>query len=526
MTQRLCRSQLDRLPANARPGYDPREVGVGIVHLGVGAFHRAHQAVYTDAVLSKAGGDWGICAVAPRSAQTLTQLVPQDGLYSVLVRQPDGSGPSIQVMAPLVEVVGAREQPEQVVARLADPAVAVVSLTVTEKAYHLATGSGRIDLNDPAMQADLAADLLDGGDRPPSTVPGLLLAGLARRARTHSEPLTVLCCDNILDGGQVLAGIMHDLCDALGGGSAAGTSRRGGAPAGGSSALARGAGAALAAYLDQRVRFPSSMVDRITPAATEEDREEAARLLGVRDEATVAPEAFSEWVIEDNFAGPRPAWEQVGVTLPSSIGPWQVRKLRVLNAGHSLVAYLGRLLGYQMVAESVADPDVAEAFRLLITEDVAPSLPPVPGEDLDGYRDTVLARFANPAIGYRNEQVGSDGSQKLPQRLLGIVRDDLGLGHPPRWAALALAAWLRYLAGTDEHGRAIEVNDPLLDRLVPVARGVVENGRIRAEQLQALEVFGDDLAGDHRLTDLLTEWLQGFARHGVAATLAGAVRRG
>lgn len=492
MKQRLSRSRLDQLPADLRPAYDPSSVRPGIVHLGVGAFHRAHQAVYTDTALALAGGDWGICAVAPRSERTVAQLAPQDGLYSVLVRRPDGRDPSIRVMGALVEVLGARQRPDDVLARLVDPSVAVVSLTVTEKAYHLAAGTGRVDLNDAEIQADLAA----GDGSAPVTVPGLLLAGLRRRARTHGRPVTVLCCDNILDGGRVLAAVVRELGDQLPGGDPA-----------------------LATYLGESVSFPSSMVDRITPATTEADRAEAAGLLGVTDEATVAPEEFSEWVIEDNFAGPRPAWERAGVVIAPDIAPWQVRKLRVLNAGHSLVAYAGRLLGYEMVAQAVADPDVAAAFRRLVAEDVAPSLPPVPGEDLERYSETVLARFANPAIAYRNEQVGSDGSQKVPQRLLGIVRDDLAAGHDPRWAALAVAAWLRYLAGTDEQGRAIEVNDPLADRLVPLAREMVEGGPVTSDQLGALAVLGEDLAGEPRFAALLTEWLAAFAQHGVADTL-------
>ncbi|MFC9692448.1 mannitol dehydrogenase family protein [Kribbella sp. NPDC056951] len=396
----MNRLSLAHLPV--APAVDPRSLSVGVVHLGLGAFHRAHQAVITERAAALTGDTrWGISGVSQRSATVREQLAPQDGLYSVLER---GAGdPTVQVIGSIREVLTAPEGPEAVVARIADPAVSVVTLTVTEKGYRAKNGA--LDLDDPEIQADLTG-------RPPRTVVGQLAAALARR----NDPLTIVSCDNLVANGPFLRRLVAEYFEALG----------------------------KVPDVFEASRFPASMVDRIVPATTDADRDEAARLLGVRDEAVVVAEPFLQWIIEDDFAGPRPAWEQAGAVLTADVAPWEQAKLRILNATHSMLAYLGALRGYETIAEAVRDEELAALAHTLITEDVIPTLTPPDGLDLPSYGATVLERFANPALKHRTTQVAMDGSVKLPVRLLGTVEDRLTAGAEPTTLALAVAAWMVY----------------------------------------------------------------------------------
>ncbi|MFI5708455.1 mannitol dehydrogenase family protein [Kribbella sp. NPDC051620] len=427
MTARLS---LTTLPAGQRPIAEPDRIG--IVHLGLGAFHRAHQAVFTEqaAIITGETG-WGISGVSQRSATVREQLAPQDGLYSVLTRGP--GDPTVRVMGSIREVLTAPEDPGAVVARIADPAVSVVTLTVTEKGYRAAVQGG-LDLTDPEIQADLAG-------RAPRTVVGQLAAGLVRRGESGAGPLTVLSCDNLVANGPFLRRLMEDYVRAL----------------------------PEAKNLIEQLeiaRFPASMVDRIVPATTDADREEAAGLLGVRDEAVVVAEPFLQWVIEDDFAGARPAWDKAGAILTGDVAPWEQAKLRMLNATHSMLAYLGALRGYETIAEAVRDEQLAGLANELMTADVIPTLTPPEGLDLTAYGQSVLERFANPALKHRTAQVAMDGSVKLPVRLLGTIRDRLAANAEPRLAALAVAAWMVYVAGgVDANGNPLKLDDPQAARL-------------------------------------------------------------
>ncbi len=475
MTERLS---LQSVPAGLKPKVDPRELTVGIVHLGLGAFHRAHQAVFTEQAAALTGDTrWGISGVSQRSASVRDQLAPQDGLYSVLTRGLDS--PSLQVIGSIREVLTAPEDPDAVVTRIADPGVAVVTLTVTEKGYRAVAGGG-LDLTDPEIQADLAG-------RPPRTVVGQLAAGLVRRAETGAGPLTILSCDNLVANGPFLRRLMDDYAAALG----------------------KGGGKHADLLVEQlaTARFPASMVDRIVPATTEADREEAARLLGVRDEALVVAEPFLQWVIEDDFAGARPAWEQAGAVLTDDVAPWEQAKLRMLNATHSMLAYLGGLRGYETIAEAVRDPELAELAGELLAYDVVPTLTPPEGLDLTAYGTSVLERFANPALKHRTAQVAMDGSVKLPVRLLGTVRDRLAAGAGPRFASLAVAGWMVYVAtGKDANGRELTLDDPQAARL---REAVAKAGRGAAGLVDALlsvdTVFDEELATDQTFRSLLIE---------------------
>jgi fructuronate reductase len=468
------------LQSQVSTAVDPRELTVGIVHLGLGAFHRAHQAVYTELAAAATGStSWGISGVSQRSTTVRDQLAPQDCLYSVLER---GAGdPVATAIGSIREVLVAPEDPSSVVARIADPAVSVVTLTVTEKGYRFAPGGG-LNLDDEGIKADLA-----GGE--PRTVVGQLAAGLARRAATGAGPLTLLSCDNLVGNGEVLRRLVHDFAAAL---------------------------PSAPDLVEQLAvaRFPSSMVDRIVPATTEADRAEAARLLGWRDEAVVVAEPFSQWVIEDDFAAAGPAWDQAGAVLTDDVAPWEQAKLRMLNATHSTLAYLGALRGYDTIAEAVRDEELAGLARDLMAQDVVPTLTPPAGLDLTAYGESVLERFANPALKHRTVQIAMDGSAKLPVRFLGTVRDRLAAGAEPRLASLGVAAWMVYVGtGRDATGRDLPLDDPLSDLLRKAVAEAETGPAGLVDALLAVEqVFGRDLRDEPVFRALLVEHVSALLR--------------
>lgn len=431
-----------RLCLTTRPVDVPSSVGV--VHLGIGAFHRAHQAVYTE----DAGDGWGICGITQRSAVVADLLTPQDGLYGVLVRGPGGT--EARVIGAVREVLTG----EHTVARLTDPAVQVVSLTVTEKGYRHDPATGRLRFDDPELALDLAG-------RPPRTVVGRLVSGLSRR----EAPVTVLCCDNLTANGATLRGLVLSYAERAG------------------------------IRLGCDVRFPSTMVDRIVPATTPADLDEAARLLGVRDEAAVVTEPFTQWVIEDSFAAGRPAWERAGAILTTDVAPYETMKLRLLNGAHSMLAYLGTGYVFDAVGE------YGDVVRRYMDEDAGPTLAVPPGFDLAAYKESLLERFANPALRHRVAQIAMDGSQKLPPRLLGVVRDRLAAGAEPRWAALGVAAWMRHVK------TARELEDPLAATLRTAVADAGTPAAIVDALLAVTEVFGPDLRESGVFRSLLVEHL-------------------
>ncbi len=435
-----------RLSLTTRPMDVPSSVG--LVHLGIGAFHRAHQAVYTE----DAGDGWGICGITQRSAAVAELLTPQDGLYGVLVRGPGGA--SARVVGAVREVLTG----EDTVARLSDPEVRVVSLTVTEKGYRRDPATGRLRFDDPEIALDLAG-------RPPRTVIGRLVAGLVRR----DAPVTVLCCDNLTANGEALRGLVRSYAERAG------------------------------VEIPCDVTFPSSMVDRIVPATTPEDLDEASRLLGVRDEAAVVTEPFTQWVIEDAFAAGRPAWERAGAILTSDVAPYETMKLRLLNGAHSMLAYLGT--GY--VSDAIGE--FGDVVRRYMDEDAGPTLAVPSGFDLEAYKTSLLERFANPALKHRVAQIAMDGSQKLPPRLLGVVRDRLAAGAEPRWAALGVAAWMRHVR------TARELDDPLAATLHATVAHADTPAAIVDALLSVTEIFGPDLRESSAFRSLLIEHLTGSA---------------
>jgi fructuronate reductase len=484
-------STVDTIAAEARPRIAPGEASAGILHLGLGAFHRAHQAVYTEDAIAAAGGDWGIVGVAPRSRDVLDRLAAQDRLYSVLSVRSGEVCP--RVLAVHSDLMHAASDPLAVVHRLADPGIRVVTLTVTEKAYRLdpVTGVARID-------AELRADLVT--DRPPKTLPGLLVRGLLARAADSGAPLAVVSCDNLPSNGQRLRDLVQSALREVPG--AAGDRAR--------------------EWLTATVTFPGTTVDRIVPASTAQTVDLARRCLGVTDLVPVVAEPFSQWVVEDDFPAGRPAWEKAGAVLTDDARPWERLKLRMLNGLHSALAYLGALAGADTIDRVLQLPGIDGFLDGLITADIAPTLVPPPGESAERYGRTVLSRFANPDLGHRTLQVAMDGSQKLPQRLLGTVADRRAAGVLPAWAALVLAAWIRFVGGHADDGRPLPLDDPLAPTLRAAVSAAGDSPTAQVEALFGVAaVFPPALAGDEELKSLVAEWLGVLARGGVRGALAG-----
>lgn len=490
---RLNLATVERLPAAiARPRYRVESVPIGIVHLGIGAFHRAHQAIATDDVLGTEGGDWGICGVSLRSPDVRDRLVPQNGLYTAIERSPAGA--RRRVVGSVREVLSLGDQRTEVLERLASPAVAVATLTVTEKGYCHRPSTGALDFAHPAIVHDLAHP-----EAPVSTV-GVLVRALERRRASNGAPMTIVCCDNLPGNGALVAALVCELAAARNG--------------------------ALATWIAREIAFPSTMVDRIVPAATAADLAENDAALGCEDDAPVVHEPFMQWVIEDHFAGRRPAWERVGATLAADVAPWETMKLRMLNGTHSALAYLGFLAGHTYIHEVIAEPDFAAWARRFMEREVTPTLVVPQGADLGRYRETLVARFANPALGHRAWQIAMDGSQKLPQRLLATVRANLEQGRDVGLAALAVAGWMRYVRGDDEEGRPIDVSDPLAPRFAAIASRCGSDPAAYARALLALtEVFGDDLGEEPRFTSAVVHSLEVICREGAARAVAQALHR-
>lgn len=486
---RLGLGSLESLPPASAPRVDPRSLGVGIVHLGIGAFHRAHQAVCTEDAIAAGGGEWGICGVTQRSRAVVDQLGPQDGLYTLIVR--DGAAERLRVVGSVREVRWAQADAEGLLERIAAPATRVVTLTVSEKGYHHDPATNRLRSDSP----EIAADLADGGTR---TVLGQLVAGLDRRRHAHGAPVSIVCCDNLPHNGTVLAGLVREFA-------------------------ARRGDERLLGWLAESVRFPATMVDRITPATTGADRAGVAEALGVRDEGAVVTEPFSQWVIEDDFAAERPAWELGGATLTADVRPYEHIKLRMLNGSHSTLAYLGILAGHQFAADAAApDRPLAALLRRLMMTEVAPTLAVPAGFDLAAYAEDVLRRFANPALRHRLAQICMDGSQKLPQRLLGTIRDRRRAGTEPVIATLGVAAWMRFVsARRSDGGRGLVVEDPLADEIADRLAGREAPEQVVDALLALRQVFDEELAGDAVLRDLLVEHLRRLAGDGAEATVRG-----
>jgi fructuronate reductase len=487
----LSHDSLSSLPPDVEvPGYDPDRVPVGIVHLGIGAFHRAHQAVYTDDALAEDDAAWGICGVSLRTADVRDRMIPQDGLYTVVKKAPERV--RYRVIGSVREVLFRGDQLEAILARMAAPATRIVSLTITEKGYCHDPASGRLNFAHPDIVHDLAQP-----EDPVSAV-GLAALALDRRRASGAGPVTVLCCDNLPHNGRLIESIVDE--------------------------YARERDPALAGWITANVTFPSTMVDRIVPATTETDLADVNRALGMLDAAPVVCEPFRQWVIAGEFVRGRPAWERAGAQFVADVAPFEAMKLRLLNASHSMFAYLGFLAGHETIWQVAAQPEFVTLMRALM-EEVTPTLALPAGVDLAAYKAALVERFANPALPHRTQQIAMDGSQKLPQRLLDTVRDNLAARRRIDCAALAVAGWMRYVSGVDEAGREIRVADPLAADFARVAaahRG--DPAALARGLLRLAAVFGTDLPADPRFVEPVTGWLVALFADGAARTVARAAQ--
>lgn len=488
---RLSLSTLDRLPRDVRrPAYDLAAVTVGVVHLGVGAFHRAHQAVYLDDCLARGATGWAVCGASLRSPDTSEALDPQDGLYAVAVRS--GAGDDLRVVGSLRRLLVAPRDPQALLAAMTDPKVRIVTLTVTEKGYCHDPATGTLDERHPDIVADLA------NPSAPRSAPGYLVEALARRRAAGVAPFTVLCCDNLPANGETVAKVVTRFASLR--------------------------DPDLGRWVEGEVAFPCTMVDRIVPATTDADRAMVAGRLGLEDAWPVMAEPFSQWVIEDRFPTGRPPLEEVGAQLVADVRPYEDMKLRLLNGSHSTLAYLGYLAGKETISDVMAAPAFAALVAALQDQEVTATVPPAPGADLAAYKRALRERFANPALKHRTWQIAMDGSQKLPQRLLAPIRDRLKAGEPLPLLALGVAGWMRYVSGQDEAGKPIDVRDPLSARFASVAAEVGGDAGKLADGLLAIrEVFGTDLPADPRFTGPVRAALASLYSRGAAATVDAAV---
>ncbi|MCG7391773.1 mannitol dehydrogenase family protein [Microvirga sp. ACRRW] len=487
MSKRLSEASLNDLPrAVMRPPYDRSAVTTGIVHLGVGAFHRAHQAVYVEDILAQEP-HWGIVAASLRSPDTYDALEPQDGLYTLSIRS--GEGEKLRVIGAIQRVIVAPQAIEDLLKVMADPKTRIVSLTVTEKGYCHDPATGTLNESHPDVVHDLRNPHL------PRSAPGFIIEALRRRRIAGVPPFTVLTCDNLPSNGRTVKRVLTRFAEL--------------------------SDPAFGRFVANEVACPCTMVDRIVPATSDEDRRRIREELGVTDAWPVVTEPFTQWVIEDSFPQGRPTWETVGAEFVSDVEPYEHMKLRLLNGSHSTLAYLGYLAGYETVADTMADPAFERLIAGLMNEEVTSTLHMPAGADLAAYKRALIERFKNPALRHRTWQIAMDGSQKLPQRLLGTVRDRLRDDAPIQRLALGVAAWMRYVTGIDEQGAPIDVRDPMAARLRETAdRAGVSPERLAGELLAVREIFGDDLPHDARFTGPVKAALGQLYAQGAKRTVA------
>ena len=469
--------------AGNKLAYDRSKVTPGIVHLGVGAFYRAHVAEYVDKILAN-DPSWGIIGASLQRPDTRNALAPQDFIYTLASKSADNM--QTRFIGSILDVLDAGTQKKELLAALADPRIRIVTLTITEKGYCHKPTTGEIDSDHPDIKYDLA------NPEDPITALGILVRAIELRKEAGHLPFTVLCCDNLPANGvtarRVVVG-MAALRDA-----------------------------ALASYISQHIAFPSTMVDRIVPATNDDDRKLVAQETGLVDAWPVVTEPFTQWVIEDRFSSGRPRFEDVGAELVADVEPYEKMKLRMLNGSHSTLAYLGYLAGFTYVSEAIACQPLRRLVYDLMSEEVMPTLPKGLA-DFDKYRDKLIERFTNPALKHRTWQIAMDGTQKLPQRLLGTIRDLLSKGLPISRASLGVAAWMRYITAVDENGKPIDVKDPHSIRLKSIADAAHGDAAALVEGLLSFrEVFDSELAGQEVFRNILVRHVESLLRLGSLKT--------
>lgn len=439
--ERLTTRRLGTLPATVRtPRYDRDRLEIGLAHIGVGAFHRCHLAEYTDDMLEAAFGRWGSVGINIRPPRLADSLGAQDGLYTRTLRT--GASAQTRVIGCIRRVIDVESPLDAASAidAIASPHVGTVTLTLTEKGYCHMPATGVLDPRQTDVIHDLAAP------PQPRTALGLLAAAFERRMLVGAGPLSVVSCDNLPSNGALLARVMSDFVAAR--------------------------PAALRRWMADNIAFPGTMVDRIVPATTSEDIAFASGQLGAADQAAVVGEPFRQWVLSDGFAGERPPWDLAGAQFVPNVQPYELVKMRVLNAAQSTLSHLGPFLGHDFSFQAAADPLLARYVRRMLTEETAPTLANLDGMPTAAYIDTTFQRIGNPAIRHRCHQIGTDGSQKIVQRLINPMRERLAAGRPAPLLTLAIAAWVAYvLAGAALFGRRWSAIDPFASQVVALSDG-------------------------------------------------------
>ncbi|WP_425144922.1 mannitol dehydrogenase family protein [Deinococcus sp.] len=473
-------------PDVAVPAYDPQTLTTGIVHFGVGGFHRSHEAMYLDRLLNAGGNaDWAICGVGvlPHDARMRDVLAAQDHLYTLLTKSPEDVSVA-RVIGSIHDFLFAPDDPEAVIERLSDPGTRIVSLTVTEGGYSINNATGEFDASTPGVRHDLEAGAV------PQTVFGLVTEGLRRRRERGLAPFTVMSCDNLPGNGHVA---QHAF-----------------------TAFARLKDAELGEWIAQQVAFPNSMVDRITPVTSDQTRAELAAEYGIEDAWPVLAESFTQWVLEDHFPLGRPALETVGVQVVTDVEPYELMKLRLLNASHQAMSYLGLLAGYRYAHEVCQQPDFAEFLLGYMAQEATPTLRPVPGIDLNAYRHQLIERFSSTAIQDTLARLIVDGSERIPKFLLPVIREQLARGGDIRRSALVVASWSAYIAAAAA-GRFPELVDP---RAAELSAAALREAQQPGALLELSDIFGE-LGRHPAFRAAYSEMRASLERHGPL----GAVQR-
>jgi mannitol 2-dehydrogenase len=487
MPIKLSNANLSSLQANVRvPKYDRRRVGQRIVHIGVGGFHRAHQGVYNDDLFNETGeSEWGLCGIGllPVDSRMGEILRSQDYLYTVVERS--AAGDKARVIGSIQNFLHAPSDPNAVLEKLASPDTGIVSLTITEGGYYVHQGTGEFDAENPDIRYDLAHP------KEPKCAFGYLAEALERRRTRGILPFTIMSCDNLQGNGDMVKRMLLAFIELR--------------------------DPQLRNWLEQNGTFPNSMVDRITPATTDEHRALVREQFDIDDGWPVMTESFRQWVIEDHFVHGRPAWEQVGAQFTLDVLPYEKMKLRLLNASHQAICYVGMLQGYEFAHEAMADRRITKLMHDMMDIEVTPLLPEVPGIDLGEYKNTLIERFANPAIRDQLGRLGTEGSARIPKFVVPSVSEQLQRGGPIKFLSLTVASWFRYLSGKDDAGKPVPMNDPMLDQLQEAAKA---GGKDPRKLLAMRQLFSEELATNPRFVKEVEEALVSFYDKGAAATLA------
>ncbi|CAK1790415.1 D-mannonate oxidoreductase [Vibrio crassostreae] len=471
-----------------RPDYDRSTLQSRIVHLGFGAFHRAHQALFTNEMLSKSNTDWGICEINLFGGEDLIEsLRAQDHLYTVAEKGAEST--DVKVIGSVTESLHpSLDGIETVLEKMAEPQVAIVSMTITEKGYCADPATGKLDKNNPLVIADLA------NPSEPKSALGYIVQALKIRRERGLTPFTVMSCDNVQENGHVAKAAIIEFAQLL--------------------------DPELRDWIETNVTFPCTMVDRIVPAATEETLTEIAELLGCEDPCGIACEPFRQWVIEDNFVAGRPDWNVAGAEFVEDVVPYEEMKLRMLNGSHSFLAYLGYLGGYDHISDTMTDAGYRKAAFDMMMKSQAPSLTMPEGTDLEGYATLLINRFTNPSLKHKTWQISMDGSQKIPQRMGGSLRFHLEQGSDLSWLATAIAGWMRYVSGVDEQGNEIDVRDPMVDTLRQICDQHGLNVSVVPALLAVEAIFPVELGQNPQVIDTVSSAYQSLIEHGAVATVA------